>query len=130
MSRHSPICVKLDLGNLPVRSNVKYKIPIKPSWSKSLSEDKQNYSNTLKSRLESLKIPEVLVCSNPHCVEPCHSEQRESFMLDILLAIVETSFTTLPLGGGRKVGGKGKGGCQAIPGWNEEVQPYRKESMY
>ena len=130
MSRHSPIWVNLNLGNLPVKSNVGYKIPIKPSWAKALIEDKLNYSNNLKNRLESLSIPEVLLCSEPHCGELCHSEQRDSFMLDILLAMVETSYTTLPQSGGMKVGGKRQTGCQAIPGWNEEAEPYRKESMY
>ena len=47
------------------------------------------------------------------------------FMLDILLCIVESSHTALPLSGGRRVGwsSTGRGGCRAIPGWTEEVEP-------
>ena len=50
-------------------------------------------------------------------------------MLDILLSIVETSHTSLPLCGGRRVG-RSASGCKALPGWTEEVEPFRKESMY
>ena len=51
-------------------------------------------------------------------------------MLDILLSMVETSNTSIPLCGGRRVGSTAKSGCKAIPGWTEEVEPFRMESMY
>ena len=51
-------------------------------------------------------------------------------MLDTLLALVETSYTILPLSGRSRSTRKGKSGCKAIPGWNEEVEPSRAESMY
>ena len=40
LSRHSPIFVKLNLGSLPIKSSLSQKTPIKPSWSKALSENK------------------------------------------------------------------------------------------
>ena len=51
-------------------------------------------------------------------------------VLDILCAIVETSYVTLPLYGG-KGAGRGKGGhATTCPGWTEEVKPFQKESRY
>ena len=57
-----------------------------------------------------------------------HSETRDSHVLDLLTAIVETSHVTLPTYGGCWVGENRRGVC--VPGWNKEVKPYREESLY
>ena len=61
------------------------------------------------------------------CTDPNHSQERDSLTLDILVAMVEASHSSLPVTGG---GGAGKhgGGWHAIPGWVEEVEPFRQES--
>ena len=52
-------------------------------------------------------------------------------MLDILLNLVECSYTTLPMTGGRKCSGTSvKGASGGLPGWQEEVEPFRQQSMY
>ena len=45
----------------------------------------------------------LLHCQNPQCEDPSHSEERDKTVLDILCAMVETSYTSLPLTG--RVGG-------------------------
>ena len=130
MSRHSPIWLRIDLGNLPKKLKVSTKVPVKPSWIKATLEDIQEYNSKLRQKLEALSSPDTMGCSDPHCTDVDHSQERDTFMLDILLATVETSHTALPLSGGRRVGGKVKAGCKAIPGWTDEVEPFRKESMY
>ena len=71
-----------------------------------------------------------LGCENPHCQDKSHSERRDSFVLDILLALVESSYTSLPLSGGSGGGGRdGKGKGKARPGWGE-VESFRKEARY
>ena len=62
-----------------------------------------------------------LLCENSHCKNVEHSETRDSHMLDILSAIIESSHVTLPTYGGCWVGDK-------RPGWNSEVKPYRQGS--
>ena len=104
MSRHSPIWLKLDLGSLPKKLRVSSRTPIKPSWPKATVEDIKEYSNSLKLKLETLSSPHALLCNDPHCADLIHSQQRDTYMLDILLAIVETSHITLPLTGGRRFG--------------------------
>ena len=46
-------------------------------------------------------------------------------VLDVLLALVEVSYTILPLTG--RVGGK-EGRKEVAPGWSTEVEPYRLRS--
>ena len=57
-----------------------------------------------------------------------HTEDRYVVILDILLAVVESSYTSLPLTGraGQGVLRDKKG----TPGWSAEVEPYRQRSNY
>ena len=63
-----------------------------------------------------------------HCSDKTHLEAADSLVLDILGAIVETSYTTLPLYGGPQGGKGGKGFATVVPGWSEEVAPYQAEA--
>ena len=129
MSRHSPIWIKLNLGSLPVRNKVLLKSAIRPSWNKATEDDISNYGSVLNDKLALLKAPSGIDCCNPLCNNQAHSEERDSFVLDILMSIVESSHLTLPLKGGRGPG-KTKIGLKTIPGWTEEVEPFRKDSLY
>ena len=51
-------------------------------------------------------------------------------VLDILDSVVKSSYETLPTHGGRWVGGKNKRMGKIVPGWVEEVEPYKAESVY
>ena len=51
-------------------------------------------------------------------------------VLGILDSIVKTSHSCLPHQGGRWVGGKVKNQGRPVPGWLEDVEPYRKASLY
>ena len=50
-------------------------------------------------------------------------------VLDLLLSVVETSYTSLPLTG-RARSGPGRDGRDIIPGWTTEVEPHRLESNF
>ena len=119
MSGHCPIWVSLRLGTLPERKKSKSFIPRKPSWSKATEDNKLEYTSDLERRLLDLNIPLfALSCENPHCQDKNHSEDRDSFMLDILLSLVECSYTKLPLSGGSTGGGRGgKAFVKPVPGW-------------
>ena len=95
-SRHSPIWLSSDLGKIPIRNLVSRKTSIKPSWLKATADDTVNYTTTLESKLLSLATPQSLLCSDPHCADQTHSQERDHFMLDILSCILETSHTALP----------------------------------
>ena len=131
LSGHCPIWVRLKLGKLPVKKSHSTWIPRKPAWSKANQEQISHYTSILEERLVGLSVPLLaLSCQDPHCSAAEHSAQRDSFMLDILIALVECTYTTLPLtggGGGGGHGGKGKGVPK--PGW-DSVEPFRKEARY
>ena len=131
LSGHCPIWVKLRLGALPVKQKYSSWVPRKPSWGKASQEQISQYTANLDQKLHSLSIPlHSLSCKNPQCLDKSHSDLRDSFMLDILLALVECSYTSLPLAGGAGGGGHGgKGRAAPLPGW-ESVEPFRKESIY
>ena len=65
------------------------------------------------------------MCQEVSCQDSSHAQERDNMMLDILCTIVETSYTTLPLYGGR--GGRHR---PEVPGWTDEVKPYQVESRY
>ena len=74
----------------------------------------------------------MLHCCDPLFSDEKHSEARDKAMLDILLAVVETSYTTLPLTGRVPCSsGDGQNKHQhhkIIPGWSKEVEPLRLQS--
>ena len=131
LSGHCPIWVSLRLGSLPLKKKAKSAIPKKPSWSKATKDDKLEFTMDLQSKLLEIHVPwSDLCCEDPHCQDQAHSVKRDSFMLDILLALVESSYTKLPLSGGGAGGGRGGAGRgRPIPGW-AEVDSYRRVARY
>ena len=131
LSRHSPIWLKISLGEpLPLKKVVPHRTPRKPSWPKATPENIGNFTETLGSRLSDVVAPDSLGCSNCQCTDPLHSQERDSFTLDILLSMVEVTHTCLPMSGGRRVSNPNSKGYRAIPGWQEHVEPFRVESRY
>ena len=129
LSGHCPIWVRLNLGILPVRKSSPKWVPKKPSWCKAGQEQAQHYKSELQGRLSELNFPLfALSCQNPHCQDHSHSEERDIFMLDILLALVESTYTSIPISGGRGGGGH-RGNTLPVPGW-DSVEPFRKEAQY
>ena len=114
-----------------MKSKVNNHAPRRPAWSKATEENVLNFTMDMQARMTDLSPPESLHCQNPHCQDAEHSEQRDSFMLDILCNLVESSYTTIPMTGGRQCpGGTGRGSRGGLPGWQEEVEPFRQESIY
>ena len=103
-----------------------------PAWESATKDEKQNYTAKLHDRLQSVKCPgSMLHCRDSKCSDSVHSKDRDKAMLDILLGIVETSYTTLPLTG--KVPGPPENKDKdrdIIPGWSSEVEPLRLQSNY
>ena len=121
LSVHSPIWVKLKVGALPIKKKAISKSQKKPSWSKASQEQVDGYTAALQQSLSVVTVPNSLMCQDVHCKDKKHSEERDSMMLDILCSIVETSYVSLPLQGGRSKSVQGG----PVPGWSEEVKPYR-----
>ena len=132
LSRHSPILLSLRLGDLPRRPIGTQPPPRRmPAWDSATTEEKLAYTTQLHHKWQAVQCPQsMLHCRDPHCEDGRHTEDRDGAVLDILLAIVETAYTALPLTGGvpGRPGGKPEEQRDIIPGWSEEVEPFRLAS--
>ena len=97
-----------------------------PAWDRATTVELQNYTSTLQQQLNVVRCPDSLLrCQYPQCEQPSHSTERDDTVLDILCAMVESSYTFLPL-----TGRAGRVGMdqEVIPGWSTEVELFRLES--
>ena len=97
-----------------------------PVWDRATPEELHPYTLVLHQRLQAVECPgSLLHCQDRQCEDPTsHSEERDKTVLDILCAMVETSYTSLPLTG--RAGGRQ--GREVIPSWSAEVEPFRLDS--
>ena len=131
LSRHCPVWVKLRLGSLPVRPPPgRSWRPRRPCWSKASCQEVADYTANLQSKLLDMQVPDSLWCADSHCDDPSHCVERDDVVLELLDCIVKTSFTSLPVHGGRWVGGKDKGQGRPVPRWHEDVEPLRQQALY
>ena len=132
-SRHSPIMLKLNLGLIPVKINLEEIKPKKPAWYKADQMDKDKYTKDLQGRLSTLIPPNSLQCNNSHCQDQEHSADRDSYVLDILTAVIESSHTCIPLSGGGKSRADPAKSChvtQSVPGWKDRVDSFKQDSIF
>ena len=115
MSRHSPIFVSFNLGELQHQEQSEQPPPRRlPDWDRATSEEIYNYRSTLQQKLQAISIPECTAqCMDYNCTDESHSSARDTVMLDTLLAVVESSYTSVPLTG--SVGGV-NGTKRVLPG--------------
>ena len=59
-----------------------------------------------------------------------HCHERDELVMEILDSMVKSSHSTLPHQGGRWVGGRNGKQGKSVPNWVDEVEPYRKASLY
>jgi hypothetical protein len=127
LSRHSAIFLSLRLGDLQKQQMTTQPPPRRmPPWDRATTTELEAYKSALQTRLQAVQCPHsMLHCRDTLCKEAAHSKERDEVVLDVLLAMVECSYTSLPLTG--KARGK-QGDKQVIPGWSSEVEPYRLRS--
>ena len=133
LSRHSPIMLKLSIGDIPAKNPAKKTNLRRPAWYKAEQEDKDRYTLELDSRLSDLVPPPSLLCSDPLCQDQCHTKDRDSFVLDIMSTVIEVSHSTIPMGGGGKTGSDPDKSCpiqKTVPGWRDEVMPYKEDAVF
>ena len=131
LSRHSPIFLCLRLGEIPRRKEVPQPSPPRmPAWDKATPVELNGYTAALHERLQAVQCSgSLLHCQDPQCEDSSHTEQRDSMVLDLLMAVVETSYTSLPLTS-RAGSGRDRDSRDIIPGWTEEVEPLRLEANF
>ena len=90
LSRHCPILLSLQLGELPRRQAATQPPPPRmPAWGRATEEEVVGYTAALHQRLQAVQCPGSLVhCRDPLCTDPSHSQARDSVVLEILLAML------------------------------------------
>ena len=68
----------------------------KPAWHKA-TDTIEAYKVYPHDKLTARPVQTCLSCADPHCTDVDHTVDRDSFMLDILCSVVETSHCVLPL---------------------------------
>ena len=127
-SRHSPIMLKLKVGALPLRQHVNEVRPKRPGWYKASAKHIINYRIDLQGRLDGISVPKCMECTDSQCSDESHSVLRDNFVMDSLCAVIESSHATIPMVGGRP--GSVRPDSGNMPGWREEVEPARKDSVF
>ena len=125
--------LKLDLGSIPMKTKSEEVKPKKPAWYKADQLDKDKYTRDLQDRLSCLDSPDSLQCTNCQCEDPDHSADRDSHVLDILTAMIESSHVCIPLSGGRKTRTDPSKSChvsQSVPGWKDQVESFKQDSIF
>ena len=100
LSRHSPILLKLKVGEIPCKKKSNIWQPKRPAWHKATEEIVKEYKVDLQERLLARNVPDSICCENPHCQDSVHTKDRDSFMLDIFCSVVKSSHCMLPMAGG------------------------------
>ena len=87
----------------------------------------------LQAKLSQLAVPDSLHCSDVHCSDPAHSEQRDGFVIDMMSSVIESCHANIPMSGGKKYHPDPDKSCpveENILGWKEVVHPYRKDAAF
>ena len=125
-SNHSPIMLKIKVPAVGVQEIDDNVIKQKPDWKKSSEHDKAQFSRTLEEKLANIVIPDSIVCNDVTCNDVDHSDERDSYLIDVMTAVIETSFECVPVTTNRPVKSKTK----LLPGWRENVLPAKNDSLF
>ena len=128
-SRHSPIMLKLAVGSLPTRKQSSKSTPRRPAWYKASEAEINTFTYILHEKLADLRPPPELDCLDPHCNQADHIQARDSFLLDVLVAMIETSHQTIPLGGRKRKKWDADKNCEvecAILNWRVKLEALRQ----
>ena len=71
----------------------------KPGWSKATLEDTNMYRNILENRLVDLADSDGLNCDDIKCQKATHGEDIDNRVLEVLIGIVEASYSSIPIVG-------------------------------
>ena len=130
LSRHSPIMMRMKLrATLPAKASVEAPPrPRRPAWYKASESEKHKYTAVLQEKLQSINRPDTLSCEEVQCTCAKHTSDRDSYVLDVMSAVIEASHQAIPMAGG----GRGQGGkpSRSIPGWKELVAPQQSDAMF
>ena len=128
-SSHAPVMLTIRVSDIPRRPlEEKVMVPRRLAWDRAEESEVKKYTATLKEKLEGLEEPECLDCTNTRCNVQGHSEQRDSYLLDIMAHCIETGYSTIPL---VPLPRSAKSPPKLpVPGWKEKCKPLSKDAKF
>ena len=125
--------LKLSIGSLPTKKPCTQSVPKRPAWYKAEEAEINSYTYSLHEKLSELITPPELDCHHVHCSQAEHLQARDSYLLDVLIAMIETSHEFIPMGGGKRKKWDPDKNCEvesALPGWRSDLEPLRQDSLF
>ena len=124
-SDHSPVYCIAELPlDAPRQGQDPTEQKSKPSCKRATQDQKNNYKDMLESKIDQLATPiSITMCRDVQCRDPGHKQDLDNFTLDLLDTVQEVAELNLPMPRGNKQKEK-----KVIPGWREEVKPYREKA--
>ena len=84
----------------------------------------REFKEALQVRLEALEEPVSLDCQDVSCQDHRHSQERDSYVVDVVSAWVEAGYTTIPVVRPPCHAAPGKKQKRArLPGWEDHCEP-------
>ena len=133
LSRHSPVFLKLEVKDIPKMAPVNLSRPKRPIWYKARQVQLDQYTNDLNNKIERLVQPDCLNCQDVNCQLEGHTTDRDSYVLDLMTVIIETSHQNIPMSSDKRREPDPDKNCPVnhnIPGWRETIQPLRDKSLF
>ena len=133
LSRHSPIMLKIKIGDIPKKRMQAISQLRKPAWHKATEENRAEYTNILAEKLGQLVPPDSMSCRDVNCGHHHHGDERDQHVLDIMCTIIETSYECIPIAAKPKVKNNPDRNCpvqQCLPGWKQNVEPLREDALF
>ena len=124
-SNHAPIYLKLkcNIELDPVKEETSRHIP-SPKWDKATPQQKESFITELSESVHNIHVPNSICrCRNVKCSVEDHKEELDDYIINLLEAIEDATARNIPhTSPGKKPHG--------IPGWTEEVKPFRDEAYF
>ena len=101
LSRHSPILLKVKVSCIEAKTETptpqSFRVPV---WESAREGEIFEYCEDLRNRLTNISCPSSLrACKDILCQDKVHREECDSFVLDTLMSMIESSFKSIPLKG-------------------------------
>jgi hypothetical protein len=94
-------------------------------WYKATPAEKEEYTVRLEERLQQILVPLSLQCRDVHCNCDIHSTDCDTYILDVMSAVIEVSHQTIPISKGWTGDRK-----SSVPNWKESVSQERSYAMF
>ena len=125
-SDHCPIFCCINIPQIIMSQGKQGLSKPKPSWRKSSLEDRNYFANLLQTKLDNIAIPPSIFCQDPCCDIHEHRVESDDYIEDVLNAISCSAGESLPWSSSTS----GKPSGIKIPGWNEQVKPYKDNARF